>query len=424
MKQTPVDSAATESDKAAKERRLKAIIGVSAAVVVLLVAGFFVWRSFQKPESTEQTATTAGMSTDNSTLAVSSWTTPPADAAATAPASADASTSADTSDTIASADAALPADDTASPVTPDRMKGSAPSATAVKTSTANATVVKTPTPNSSNSNSNTNTSKTTVTYPHTTASIKPSSPNGANGWYHTRPVITLSPTNRTTWYRWKASGSWSTYHSSLSVPDGRHTFQYYSREPNGVIESKSSLAVAVDRSGPSQPTNLHVVSNKVGSLQLAWSASKDSLSGVSNYEVFKKAGTGGTLIATPGSASVQLSVTPGTTYTFYVRAVDRAGNKSAYTGTLTVLVVSPPTTTMVSNPTAPDGSNGWFKTAPMIYLTSSQSGVTYYAWDGPATYLIYPSYLIAKEGTQTLSYYSVNDGGLSEAVKLCRVQGR
>lgn len=423
MDQTPVDSAATESNKGVADKRQKAIIGISVAVLVLLVVVFFVWRSFQQPAQSDQAQTTpsTSMNSDTSSLASSSWTTPPADAAATTTASTAAPDSTVATD---SSYAAAASDVTDGPVTADRMNGgtTAPSAATLKTiadaqaAASNKTQTNSGSTSTSNSNSSSKSSSsstTKVTYARSTAAISPSSPNGLGGWYRTRPTVTVSPSSRPTWYRWRTSGSWSTYHSTLTVPEGKNTFQFYSREPNGVLESKTSITIWVDRTAPGVPSNLQLVANAVGSVKLAWTGSSDSLSGLNNYEV---ATTAGTVLQNPTTTSALLTgLTPGGSYTFHVRAVDKAGNKSGWSANISVVVAAPPVTSVITEPAAPDGTNGWFRTTPSITLMSNQPGMTYY--DFGSGFLAFGSLLVPGSGVSTLTCYSVNTAGITEAPK-------
>jgi hypothetical protein len=67
-------------------------------------------------------------------------------------------------------------------------------------------------------------------------------------------------------------------------------------------------------------------------------------------------------------------------------AVDQVGNSE---GVKTVEYTIDPTipleTTLSSNPTSPDGENGWYKTVPTIVLTRNKPGTTYYKWGSRLT---------------------------------------
>jgi len=91
--------------------------------------------------------------------------------------------------------------------------------------------------------------------------------------------------------------------------------------------------------------------------------------------------------------------------------------------TLTVTGASdttPPATSITLGPSFPDGDNGYYKTAPTITLsaTDSESGVskTYYKWDNNS-YQEYSAAFTAPEGEHTLYYYSTDNACNTEAEK-------
>ncbi|MHB0976143.1 MAG: 6-bladed beta-propeller [Candidatus Aquicultorales bacterium] len=70
----------------------------------------------------------------------------------------------------------------------------------------------------------------------------------------------------------------------------------------------------------------------------------------------------------------------------------------------------PPRTNLSVAPMAPDGTDGWFRTAPSIILASDRLANTLYRWDdGP--WLLYSIALKAPEGEHALSYYSRDSSG-------------
>ena len=78
----------------------------------------------------------------------------------------------------------------------------------------------------------------------------------------------------------------------------------------------------------------------------------------------------------------------------------------------------PPNTTMTVSPSVPDGTNGWYVTAPTVSLAVDEPAITYYSWTastGPwATYSLPLERAVA--GTSTLRYFSVDPGGNVEAL--------
>jgi chitinase len=88
--------------------------------------------------------------------------------------------------------------------------------------------------------------------------------------------------------------------------------------------SGTVLGAPKDRKAPTVPTGLKVTSYTDTTATLAWNASTDNVS-VSRYRVYRGMALAGSTLSTTYTAS---GLTPGTTYSFTVRAVDAAGNLS------------------------------------------------------------------------------------------------
>jgi hypothetical protein len=397
--QAPSDLAAAGSNEAAiKDRRRRAIIGISVAVFVLLLVLFMTWKFLQRPVQTVDAGTESASIADNSSaIATDSGlsTVPPETATATesvVPSEA------------AGADTTVYEDPGASTVVPSAVDLNRDGTPVTKdTPVADTTRKATPTPTPAK------TPKTTVTYTNTALTISPASPNGTNSWYKTRPIIKFTPAGRKSYYRWKTWGSYTRYSGSMYALDGDHTFQWYSYKPDGTRQAMASQHIAVDRTLPSKPTNFRIISNVNGSAVVAWNASSDSYSGVGSYQVVDSSDN---KKATSTGLSATISgLTPGTPHSFSVRAVDVAGNKSLNSNSVSLA----PSTLVVTTPANPDGANGWFRTPPTMSLLSNESGVCYYAWDAQAGYTTYSSpFTMTTPGAHSLRYYSQNSDGQAE----------
>ncbi|RJQ52688.1 MAG: hypothetical protein C4521_09695, partial [Actinobacteria bacterium] len=80
-----------------------------------------------------------------------------------------------------------------------------------------------------------------------------------------------------------------------------------------------------------------------------------------------------------------------------------------------------PTSTLSSTPDAPNGENGWYRTAPAISIVSDGSSTRRAQWDTTASsgWIVNPGTLVAPEGRHTLYYYSTGSSGVAEAVRSC-----
>jgi chitodextrinase len=86
-----------------------------------------------------------------------------------------------------------------------------------------------------------------------------------------------------------------------------------------------------DGTPPTAPTNLVATPMANDRVDLAWEASTDGV-GVDHYTVFRD---GVAVGSTPGTSFSDGSLTPGTTYSYTVRAYDLAGNQSPASNTAT-----------------------------------------------------------------------------------------
>ncbi|MFC6268390.1 endonuclease [Frigoriflavimonas asaccharolytica] len=90
-------------------------------------------------------------------------------------------------------------------------------------------------------------------------------------------------------------------------------------------------SVVVDTTPPTVPTNLAASNPTSNTIDLAWTPSTDNV-GVSGYDVYVN-GIGTTTVS--GTTATISNLSPSTTYNFYLKARDLAGNTSAQSNTAT-----------------------------------------------------------------------------------------
>jgi subtilisin family serine protease/chitodextrinase len=115
-----------------------------------------------------------------------------------------------------------------------------------------------------------------------------------------------------------------------------YNFYVKAEDAAGNISSASNTinvtTEADDTEAPTAPSNLAASNITTSSLDLSWSASSDNVS-VTGYDVYQD----GSLINTVSGTSASVSgLTANTTYSFYVKAKDAAGNISAASNTVNV----------------------------------------------------------------------------------------
>jgi peptidoglycan/xylan/chitin deacetylase (PgdA/CDA1 family) len=242
------------------------------------------------------------------------------------------------------------------------------------------------------------------TIPTTTAAVTPSSPNGSAGWYTVDPSVLLAASatggDAVTQYSFNGT-TWITYAGAITVPAGASTLSYRTIA-GGSTEATHTLSFTVD-------LDLPTVIPAFNSATRTWSATAtDATSTVGGIQV-RVPGGAWTAYAAPvaiGNASLSLEF----------RATDVAGNVS----TVVSLKVGAISSASVA-PAAPDGGTGWYKTAPVVTLSTgaaslgspSADQVTQYSFNG-STWLTYSGALTVPQGAATLSYRTVG-AGVTEA---------
>lgn len=107
---------------------------------------------------------------------------------------------------------------------------------------------------------------------------------------------------------------------------------------------------------------------------------------------------------------------PQGTHTLYYYSSDNAGNNEAAKTAVYKVDSNKPSVNASLSIGTPDGSNGWYKSAPTVTLaaTDGESGVDVirYRWDGGGN-LLYTGALGASEGVHTLSFSVVDKAGNS-----------
>jgi len=126
----------------------------------------------------------------------------------------------------------------------------------------------------------------------TTFSTNPSIPNGSSGWFTFAPSVTLlAAAPGVTRYQLDATadGSWTTYSSSFTAPEGSHTIYYFSTDVlAGVTEDIQSQSVDLDTVDPTDPY-VYSSSHTTGdvsydnTIDITWNGAADLTSGVDGF---------------------------------------------------------------------------------------------------------------------------------------------
>ena len=128
---------------------------------------------------------------------------------------------------------------------------------------------------------------------------------------------------------WDPTNDWSYAGVSTTPGSTPVLVQHIPLYDNGVrVFGTEPSGGTSDTTPPSVPSGVTVVNTTTSSVQLSWTASTDSGSGVTGYQVFR--GTSTTPVGTPtGTTFTDTGLAPSTTFSYTVKAVDGAGNVSA-----------------------------------------------------------------------------------------------
>ena len=162
-----------------------------------------------------------------------------------------------------------------------------------------------------------------------------------------------------------------------------------------LLLSTSPALAARDRTPPTQPTNLHTTAITATRVTLAWNPSTDN-SGSVTYRV-QMTSPLSLAMETSQTSITWTSLSPNSTYSFYVYAFDQAGNRSANSNTLTFSTpadTTPPTSPVLSGSvlgpsqvsltwTAATDENQWFSLAYDVWVNGSPAA--HVNWDGERT---------------------------------------
>ena len=93
-----------------------------------------------------------------------------------------------------------------------------------------------------------------VATPVTSATVMPSAPDGLNGYYRTKPTVSLSSSSSIdispSIFYYFDTNSPASYSSAITVPEGIHTLYYYAVDKEDHVESAKSILFKVDTIPP------------------------------------------------------------------------------------------------------------------------------------------------------------------------------
>jgi len=171
--------------------------------------------------------------------------------------------------------------------------------------------------------------------------------------------------------------------------------------PSYVNQIWGSQTSTQDTQAPTTVTNLAIPSKTTTSISLTWSASTDNIA-VTSYDVYMN----GSLKSNVNSTSTTITgLNPSTTYSFYVKAKDAAGNAAANSSTVSG-------TTNAVTTTSTNCVNETFETIPTSSASSyttktwTNGGITWTATDSRSDQTISNKAITVRDGSLQSSTFS------------------
>ncbi len=161
------------------------------------------------------------------------------------------------------------------------------------------------------------------------------------------------------------------------------------------VKTNANLTLA-DTQAPTVPSGLSSSSVTMTGLIVSWAASTDNV-GVTSYRVFRNGSQVGT---TANTSYTDTGLTPGTSYSYTVAAIDAAGNVSGQSSALAVGTLAD-----TQAPTVPGKPTSSTQTMTSVTL----------AWTGSTDNVAVTSYRVYRNGTQiaTPTVTTYTDTGLT-----------
>lgn len=171
--------------------------------------------------------------------------------------------------------------------------------------------------------------------------------------------------------------------------------------PSNTANASTTVAI-IDTENPTAPTNLVVTSSSSNSVTLTWNAATDNVE-VSGYDLYMDSVLKASV---SGLTTTITSLTPSTTYKFYVVAKDAATNQSTASNTIivTTTAATPPATTCGSENFENMPANSTSYTGK----TWTNNGITWTATDSRTDQVLNTRALTIRNGSLTSSV--VNNG--------------
>jgi chitodextrinase len=175
-------------------------------------------------------------------------------------------------------------------------------------------------------------------------------------------------------------GTVTTFQDTGLTASTTYTYRVQALDAAGNVSPQSTAASATtqatpDTTAPTTPTGVTAVAISGTKIDVSWIASTDNVA-VTGYRVYRN----GVLLTTLGSVTTVLDtgLTPNTTYTYTVDAIDAAGNASSKSTSAAATTLAANTVTLAwdaVNVGTLAGYRLYYGTAPGTYIQAKGAGI-------------------------------------------------
>ncbi|MCD6383049.1 MAG: hypothetical protein J7L88_01145, partial [Thermoplasmata archaeon] len=254
------------------------------------------------------------------------------------------------------------------------------------------------------------------TLPPTTTLRLKNATLGENGWYLSQPWINLTTDEPArTFFRWDG-GDDIPYTGDVVVPEGVHSFYYYSIDLYGNIEKEKQEILKVDLHNP--VVNL-TLTPKAPDGEGGWYISNVVVTLTLNTSVPQASPE--TIFYRVDGGPIKRYYSPITLgdgeHVLEYWAEEESGRTSPHKSVEIPVDTIAPTTLFSIDPALPDGENRYYVTSPTVVLTSRDAERIYYRSSPDENFTEYRGPIVLEDGHHIFQYYSIDAAGNRESVK-------
>jgi hypothetical protein len=239
-------------------------------------------------------------------------------------------------------------------------------------------------------------------------------PDGLNGYYITKPTISLiSPDDSVVYYEYKwDTGIWDEYDEQIIPPEGEHSLYFRGIDSAGNVEvaherifmldrEAPAIGLLVDPSEPNGENGFYITAPKISITSNDGDVYYILTAGHQDFDWDND------LTLVQGSIIV-----PDGFWCLYAKALDPAGNEEFFGPVEYKVDTALPEFSISITPESPDGENGWYRSCPSFELICDSPDTTmYWAEQGVGEWEAFSGLVSIMSGQHKLHFKAIDQAG-------------